>query len=257
VIDYAPIDGRWGFTISKQDIRQGMIFMVQQLVNRLIDRGLLNKDSPMIELENAGWGLEHGIQSAGDYRMLFEQLYDPFDKVRIGWEINHLLHAIGKRPDGSGAFLLPDEEIDGPMRIIEDEHRGNPTDFAQAWIDHNLLDPVVINKTGSLHLSDCALKTTEYFRNGKLREPYYSKINALENWEAQENYGVEIVLKEYDSHLPLGTGILVPGGIQRLISGMAEKNPNLVLLHELKNSRNQEKALKTQFDFLFGPGGNR
>lgn len=36
-----------------------MVYMTQQLLCELEDRGLLTDESPNIELENAGWGLEH------------------------------------------------------------------------------------------------------------------------------------------------------------------------------------------------------
>ena len=84
LIDYAPIDGMWDFTISKADIRQAMISMLQHFLNELLDRGLIGPDSPQIELENAGWGLEHGMQTAEDYAMLYRQIYDPFHKVKLG-----------------------------------------------------------------------------------------------------------------------------------------------------------------------------
>ena len=61
--------------------------MTQQLLCELEDRGLLTDESPNIELENAGWGLEHGVQVADDYRFVFSQVYDPRNKLKIGWEI--------------------------------------------------------------------------------------------------------------------------------------------------------------------------
>jgi hypothetical protein len=78
LIDYAPIDGKWSFTVSRADILQAMIFMTQQFVSILTERELITSHSPQIELENAGWGLEYGVQTAADYRALFSQVYDPY-----------------------------------------------------------------------------------------------------------------------------------------------------------------------------------
>lgn len=136
---------------------------------RLAGKGLLSAGSPVIELENAGWGLEYGAQRCEDFAEIFRQVYDPFDKLRVSWDMNHLLHAIGKSPDGKGAcFMLQPFEITSRMQRLEEEFGADPKLFAEKWVEMNILDPSVIRKTGCLHLSDCELKHTEYFRNGRL-----------------------------------------------------------------------------------------
>ena len=94
LIDYAPIDGKWEFTIQERDF-PGNDLYDPGTHKSLVGGGLMTENSPQIEVENAGWGLEYGLQTAEDFAKMFHQLYDPFDKVRIGWDINHLLHAIG------------------------------------------------------------------------------------------------------------------------------------------------------------------
>lgn len=249
LIDYAPIDGMWDFTISKADIRQAMISMLQHFLNALSDRGLIDAHTPQIELENAGWGLEHGMQTAGDYAMLYSQIFDPFHKVKLGWDINHLLHALGS--DDTGArFFLPDLEITPEMAEIQQEYGHDPRLFAVKWLEHNILDPKLAGKTGSIHLSDCGLKKTQYFTNGMLTGTYYQEISALKTWDQREEYGVGIVLSEYDNHLVLGTGALDPGLMKEMISALAVHSPECVILHELKNSTDLEHDLKRQLDCI-------
>lgn len=251
LIDYAPIDGKWEFTISKEEIRQAMVFMIQQFINNLMDKKLLTEDSPQIELENAGWGLEYGIQTAEDYNILFSQIYDPYKKVKIGWDINHLLHSIGYDEEKQLAcFFLTDVEISREMKNIQLKYGSKPDLFAQKWLEYNILHPNLVNCIGSLHLSDCVMKNEEYFRNGKLAEKYYKELSILESWEQQENYGVDIVLSKYDSHIPLGGGILVPLNIKNMIYKIQDLNSDIVILHELKNSINQTDAIKKQIDNL-------
>lgn len=246
LIDYAPIDGRWAFTISKADIRQAMVYMIQRLLNLLDDRGLLGADSPRIEIENAGWGLEHGTQTADDYKMLFNELYDRHDKVRAAWELNHILHAVGLDNAGRGRFMLPPAEITPAMAALETEYDDDPALFAQKWVEYNVLDAELIKKVGSLHVSDCAMKREQYFENGILCEPWLSELKALPDWEAQENYGVDIVLTHYDSHVPLGEGILKPAVVAAMVEKLRAAGADLVVLHELKNTAPNEPALKKQ-----------
>lgn len=244
LIDYAPIDGRWEFTISKKQILNSMLFMIQQFVILLLEKNLIDKQSPLIEIENAGWGLEYGVQTAEDFSYIFKNLYDPFNKVKVSWDINHLLHALGlknKKP----AFLLPKSDmndfmikIDGSKNIIEE------------WIEHNLLHPETINRTACIHLSDCALKDIEYFVKGQFIEPYLSEIKNLKDQISQEDYGVKVVLKEYDSHLPLGKGCLTGLMMRPLIKELENKNKDFFILHELKNSTNIEQDLLYQMNEL-------
>lgn len=247
LIDYAPIDGKWEFTISREKISQAMIYMIQELINRLMEKGLLTEDSPQIEVENAGWGLEYGLQTAEDFEKMFRQLYDPFDRVRIGWDINHLLHAVGfSEKDQRAEFFLTYQEMTEEMKGLEDRYGNIQQVFVEKWLEKNLLNRSIIGKIGSLHLSDCRMKTTAYFKNGILIGKYNEIIQSLERWEDMEEYGVGIVLKEYDSHEVLSEGILSGIIMRRLIGRIQEVNPELVILHELKNSRNQVQALKKQ-----------
>ncbi|CAH2714998.1 hypothetical protein BACCIP111895_02175 [Neobacillus rhizosphaerae] len=251
LIDYAPIDGKWEYTISKADIRQAMIYMIQQFLNYLMDRKLLTEDSPSIEVENAGWGLEHGLQTAEDYKLMYSQLYDPFQKVKIGWDINHLLHALGfDEKKKCARFFLPDSEISARMVEMQQMYGNKPNMLAEKWLEYNILDLELVKRVGCLHLSDCVLKTTEFFRNGKLTGHYYEEIVALDSWDMQENYGVDIVLSAYDSHLPLGDGTLDPANIKAMILKIYATNPDLAILHELKNNKDQNAAIRKQLDRL-------
>ena len=254
VIDYAAIDGAWEFTITREQVLDAMVRMVQEFLLRLQKRGLLSETSPVIELENAGWGLEYGAQRCEDFAEIFRQIYDPFDKVRIGWDLNHLLHAIGKTQDGKGArFMLQPFEITSRMQRLEEEFGSNPKLFAEKWVEMNILDPAVIRKTNCLHLSDCELKTTEYFRNGRLQGEYGNKIDSLQTRDEKEEYGVGIVLDRYDSHVPLGdeTGVYTAPALRRWIECLMQENKNFVLLHELKNSSPALATLRQQMDFLW------
>lgn len=251
LIDFSIIDGAWAFTISKEEIRQAMVYMTQQLLCTLQERGLLTENSPQIELENAGWGLEHGVQVANDYEMVFSQVDDPYHKLKIGWEINHLLHALGCDPiTGEGRFFLPAEEISNEMAWLQKSFGHSPEKLAIEWISCNLLAPGLQGKIGSLHLSDCAMKTVEYFRNGILCTPFIDKLWALEDLEDRINYGWQYVLDYYDTHIPLGEGIVPQEGMRNLLWKLLEQNPDLVILHELKASKPLESDLVQQLDFL-------
>jgi hypothetical protein len=251
LIDYAPIDGKWEYTISKANIRQAMIYMIQQFLNYLMDLNLLTGESPLIEVENAGWGLEHGLQTVEDYKLMYSQLYDPFQKVKIGWDINHLIHALGFNEEKKCAqFFLPDSEISDQMVELQQMYGNEPKVFAEKWLEHNILDSELIKHIGCLHLSDCALKTIEFFQNGKLTGRHYNEIVARDSWEEQEEYGVDIVLSSYDSHIPLGDGTLEPASIKKMILKIYAENQDLVILHELKNSKNQTEALTKQLGRL-------
>jgi hypothetical protein len=92
------------------------------------------------------------------------------------------------------------------------------------------------------------MKYTEYFQRGKLVEPYYSELMRLKTPEEQEEYGVGIVLSAYDSHLPLGDGALVPDVLRYIILKLLSNKPNIVILHELKNSKKPQAALSRQIE---------
>ena len=247
LIDYAPIDGAWEFTLNRDEILQAMIFMVQQFLCILMEKNLITETSPQIELENAGWGLEYGAQTAEDFVKVFEQLYDPLNKVFIAWDINHLLHALGDK-DGKTVYMLTKEEISKEMPMMSDH--ANQHKLVENWVSYNVLHSGLQNKVGSIHLSDCRLKNFEYFSNGKLNEPYFSKLNALETWQEKEEYGVDFVLSHYDSHLPLGEGCLSGEFIKNLIYKISQSNKNFVITHELKNSKHLAVDLGKQLDAL-------
>jgi hypothetical protein len=247
LIDYAPIDGEWAFTIPINDIRQAMIFMIQQFLLNLEELQLLTGASPCIEIENAGWGLEYGTQSKNDYITLFEQLNDPGNKVKIGWDINHLLHAAGKQKGRDHAyFMLPEEEKNDEMRVMEAEYGNNPALFSARWLEYNILAPELRQRAGSIHLSDCALKDVEFFVHGKSSPPYSDKMDALATWEEKEDYGVKIVLEHYDSHLPLETGVLKGRDVKDLLLRLHSYSKEFVILHELKNSESIQKDFEAQ-----------
>ena len=230
--------------------------MTQQLLCTLEQKKLLSEDSPSIELENAGWGLEHGMQVADDYEMLFSQVYDPWGKLKIGWEINHILHALGVSPHtGEGRFFLPEAEITSVMAWLQKSYGHSPATLAMEWVACNLMAPGLQGKIGSVHLSDCAMKTVEYFRNGILCAPYIDNLWSMEDPEDRINYGWRMVLDYYDTHIPLGTGILPQKGMRELLQKLRDKNEGIVCLHELKASKPLVPALEGQMEYLGLRGG--
>jgi len=250
-IDYAPIDGAWEYTISREKVVNAMISIVQHFTLLLYDKGLLSAASPIIELENAGWGLEYGAQTNDDFKRLFNQLYDPMNKVKIGWDLNHLLHAVGYDEDKEIAyFMLGDNEITSNMVELQNKYENDPKEFASKWVEENILDPEIIGRISSLHLSDCEMKNIKYFQNGRLQGHFKEEIDALESFVDKEDYGVRIVLSKYDSHIPLGQGVLDPDNVRALIDKTSEKSPSVALLHELKNSTSIHSDLEIQLAFL-------
>lgn len=245
LIDYAPIDGMWEFTITRQQILNSMLYMIQQFIILLIEEKAISKTSPIIELENAGWGLEYGAQTAEDFSYILNNLYDPYNKVRISWDINHLLHALGKKNTVT-TFLLPESDKNKYMNEIS-----NSDNLIEKWISHNLLYPEIISKTSCIHLSDCKLKEIEYFVKGKFIEPYHTAINDLNDWTLQEDYGVKIVLDVYDSHVPLEEGCLSGKFMKQIVCKLNENNEDFCILHELKNSTDLENDLDNQIKKLW------
>lgn len=230
LIDYHPVDGEWDFTISRDVVLEAMSAMVQQFLRELDDQGLLSDDGPLIELENAGWGLEFGAQTADDFDAVLDAVWDAHGLLRVGWDLNHLLHAIGIR-DGEAAFLLPEAELTPGMRWLEASSEGDIRQLAERWIATNVLDPRLAGRVGAVHVSDCAPNEHEYFSNGKLQPAFQTGGT----WDDRKDRGLQIVLEHYDSHLPLGDGALDPEAIADLIRTLAESGPFMVL-HELKNS---------------------
>ena len=161
---------------------------------------------------------------------------DPCHLLRIGWDVNHLLHALGR-----GRFLLPEGEVTAEMAALPVGE-----ELAQAWLEQNLLDPRLAGKVGAIHLSDRPVTDTEYFRRGKLASPWYEELSALPDGQAQEEYGVGIVLGWYDAHLPLGSGYLNGAEVADLLHRLSVENADLCLLHELKNSKDITADLAAQ-----------
>lgn len=245
LIDYAPIDGKWAFTLTREEILEGMGDMLSRFPARLEGEGLLTEDAPLIELENAGWGLEYGAQRADDFVRVLEGVEDPHGKLRVSWDVNHLLHAVGKE-----GFLLPGEEITAEMAALP-----QGPGLAQAWLEQNLLDRQLLGRVGSVHLSDRPVTGTMYFCRGKLASPWYEELSALPTGEEQEAYGVDIVLGAYDSHTPLGGGYLQGTQVRRLLDALAEENEGFAVLHELKNSKDIYADLTAQRAALEGGEG--
>ena len=126
-------------------------------------------------------------------------------------------------------------------------------DPVYGWLRHNLLSEKLRGRVGAVHLSDRALPDIAYFMRGKLCEPYYHELMALEDDAAQEDYGVRIVLGQYDSHLPLGTGVLGTG-IGAMLKQLDEENEDFALLHELKNTEDIFADLGAQLSCLGNMG---
>ena len=235
LIDYFPIDGQWRFTVTREQILDCMVRMTADFVAHLEKSELLTVSSPVIELENAGWGLEYGVQTAEDFAYLFNKVNDSYDKLRISWDINHLLHAVGVR-ENKGCFFLPEHEINERMRRLQKDFGDDPDRFALEWVKSNLLHDVVKHKVHGVQLSDCVMKEHQYFTEGWMEMPWRENLEKAENWEEKENYGVDIVLTHYDSHVPLGKGILTGEGMAKILAELEMISTDCNLLHELKNS---------------------
>lgn len=240
LIDYMPADGAWAFTVDRQVVLDAMIVLTQQFLRVLENDNLVNESSPVIELESAGWGLEFGAQTADDFAQVFAKVHDSANRLRLGWDLNHLLHATGIDGD-RGVFMLPEAERTSAMAEIEQHSNGSIQEFSMAWIAHNVLDERTVGKVSALHISDCTPKSVEYFSNGVLHEDY-----AVEgDWDALKDEGLRIVLTHYDNHVLLGEGALDPAAVRELIRTLAAKNP-LMVLHELKNEADIWAAVDTQ-----------
>ena len=230
LIDYQHVDGAWSFTVSRQVVLDAMVVVTQRFLRELDDRGLLNDASPVIELENAGWGLEFGAQTADDFSYVLGQVQDTYGRLRIGWDLNHLLHATGLR-EGRGVFLLPDSEITPEMQRIEREAQGDLGRLSHDWIWHNVGDERLIERVAGLHLSDCTPKTEEFFRNGELQGEHAVSGDR----ETQSEEGLRIVLAHYDNHVVTGDGVLNPALIHEVVAECAAAG-GVAVLHELKNA---------------------
>ena len=183
--------------------------------------------------------------------MSFRKNNDPSGKLGISWDINHLLHALGEK-DGKGKFFLPEDEISEDMKSIEEQYGEDPSLFAEMWIKYNVLSEKTISKVSSIQLSDCVLKKDEIFTQGFMNPPYRDTLESLCSWEEKESYGERIVLTHYDSHVPLGCGILSGKGMKEIIEAIEMINGEITVLHELKNSTDLSNDLKTQINNLYG-----
>ena len=251
LIDYFPIDGVWRFSVTRKQILDCMVRMTADFVQQLEKRGLLTDTSPVIELENAGWGLEYGVQTAEDFASLFDTVNDPYDKLRVSWDINHLLHAVGVR-DGRGCFFLPEHEINERMSNLQNDFGNEPAKFALEWVKSNLLHDAVKHKVHGIQLSDCVMKEHQYFTEGWMEMPWRETLESCESWDEKESYGVDIVLTHYDSHVPLGKGILSGAEMMKVLAELDEVGLDYNLLHELKNSTDLTADLIWQRSELMG-----
>lgn len=253
LIDYMPVDGAWAFTVDRQVVLDAMIVLTQRLLRELEEHGLLTETSPVIELENAGWGLEFGAQTADDFAEVFAKVHDPCARLRLGWDLNHLLHATGLDGDRA-AFLLPPVEITPVMRDIERNADGDVRELSRRWIAHNVLDPRLVERISALHVSDCPPKRVEYFRNGVLHHEH----TVDGDWDERKSEGLRIVLEHYDNHVVVGDGVLEPGDVRDLIAQLAQlaqlahKQP-LMVLHELKNASDVWASIDRQRVELWAP----
>lgn len=245
LIDYMPVDGAWAFSVTRETVLDAMIVLTDRLLRELEEFELITEESPLIELENAGWGLEFGAQTADDFSRVFGSAHDPLNRLRLGWDLNHLLHATGVE-DGNAVFLLPAEEISPAMAKIQHEAAGDLAALSHMWITENILDPRLIDRVSALHLSDCPAKEAEYFRNGLLEEGH----RIAGDWEERQAEGLRVVLEHYDNHVVLGRGVLDPAAIRHLIKQIADRQP-LTVLHELKNESDVWAALDQQREALW------
>ena len=249
LIDYFPIDGLWRFSLTRQQVLSAMADITARLLKELEDAGLLSADSPRIELENAGWGLEYGAQTAEDFAWLLAQVPDQRGKLCVAWDVNHLLHAVGVR-NGRGVFLLPEDEVSPRMRALQERYGADPDAFAWQWVRENLTLPALEGKVACVHLSDCAWKEHQFFTQGYLEYPWRTELEACAGWAEKEHYGEQLVLTHYDSHLPLGQGILPGGAVYETLCRLDAAHSDFALLHELKNTRDLLRDLAVQRNAL-------
>lgn len=268
LIDYATVDGAWAFSQTREEVLAALAAMLQQLLVRLDEAGLLegagalgDAGPPRIELENAGWGLEYGMQTADDAARVLDAVDDPHGVLRIGWDVNHLLHALGRHPGtGEVCFLLPADELTAEMRALPAEagsaggesRAGGPrrSELAHRWLEQQLGDPRLRGRISAVHLSDCALKDREYFRRGQLDDELLARQRALPGVERRREFGLELVLAHYDSHLPLGAGCLDGARVRALLERLDAENLGFAVLHELKLSRDLGADLTAQREAL-------
>lgn len=245
LIDYFHIDGLWRFTNNRNDIVLAQAKILNTLLRKLEEKDLLKK-GPLIEIENAGFCLEYGVQTAADFEIVFQHINDMRRKVRIAWDINHLLHAIGF--DGKNMltkFFLTKAEKTLRMEEIEAEYGSDQQAFINEWLELNILHPSLLSKINALHLSDSDLRTETIFENGQLTEKYLSEILTFSNDEEKEAYGAKIVGTYFDSHIPVGPN---KSSIVSILRKILRVNSGINLMHEIKGEITQDVFQKQMMD---------
>ena len=280
-IDYSFSDGMFSYPTSygldreavlESSLRQTAVYL-RRFESHLARVGLLTSGQklPTIGIENAGWGLEYGIQTAGDFKRLFAYLDDvksPLrDLVTIDWDFNHLLHALGRNAAGVASFMLPEEERTPEMRALERELACNPAALAAEWIRLNVRTEELRGRVRCIHLSDCAWKTAPIFARCQAIGEYLKRLTQEANPEARAALGEELVVTHYDNHLFLGheRGMLEQAYIAPIFEALrneqgarASTGTPLIILHELKGypfmptpgEVSQEMAAQAQVNFL-------
>ena len=115
-------------------------------------------------------------------------------------------------------------------------------------VEQNLLNEKTLPLLGSIHLSDLKPLSKPIFLNGLLTGRYFEEIIKLNNVVEQENYGANLVLKYYDSHLPIGAS---PVNSPKVIDlAVKETHRNISILHELKNSNLNLEKYNNQIEAL-------
>lgn len=233
LIDYFHIDGLWKFRNKRGDIVIAHARILNELLKKLKENQLL-ENGPIIEIENAGFCLEYGVQTAQDFEIVFSNINDEYEKVRVAWDINHLFHAIGMDTTGHAKFMLSDLEITSEMKELESTYGSTPQIFVEKWLELNLLYPPLLAKVRTLHISDCILRTEIIFKNGQLTTDYLEKITKLQTEQAKEEFGANLVKTYFDSHIPVGPNAL---SIISVVRSILKANPNINLYHEFKDGK--------------------
>lgn len=247
LIEYYHVDGQWQFRTSKKAILKALTRILSKLLV-LLEESQLLKDGPIIELENAGFGLESGAQTAQDFAYVFKHLHDIHEKVKIAWDTNHLLHAVGIEPKNSrGIFLLPLQEITYEMKLLQLKYGDHYDLFCVKWIEKNILYPQLLTKVRSIHLSNSPVKTERFFMNGKLSKNYYSRQMSLTTMEEKEAYGANIVLEHYDAHVPFEKGSKI---LKASLVRITESIQEVSIIHEFKKTSLDKKSLSKQLSYF-------
>ncbi len=256
-------------------LRQTVVYL-SRFEAHLKQAGLLTGEHqlPTIGIENAGWGLEYGIQTASDYRRLFaflEEVRCPLrEVVTIDWDFNHLLHPLCRTPSGTASFMLPEEERTDEMRALQDTFGEEPAPLAARWIETNVLAHDLLPRVRCIHISDSSWKNAPIFTRCQAVGEYLERLTQEQDPDLRAAIGEELVVTHYDNHLHLGhpRGMLTQDHIAPVLQALAREqtvrgfdgatSPQLVILHELKGypfvstdgERAQETALTAQVKFI-------